>query len=131
MRLVGKQEPARVFGCIERFIKDRGYSGITVRKVMSQPPSRTPIDHPYGGLVIEALRAASGKEPKKIPSLAGTTPDWVFTQMLGMPSIMVPLAPADENHHGPNESMKVSLFMRGVKFYASLIGLLAAGHPGS
>lgn len=126
MRLVGAQDPARVLACIERFIRERGYPGLTVRKVMSQPPSRTSIDHPGAEPVAEALRVVSGREPKKIPSLAGTTPDWVFTSMLGMPSIMVPLAPADENHHGPNESMKISLVMQGVKFYAKLIELLAA-----
>lgn len=125
MRLVGQQDPDRVLGCVERFIQERGYSGLTVRKVMSQPPSRTPIDHPYAEVVTEALQLASGQKPTKIPSLAGTTPDWVFTQVLGMPSIMVPLAPADENHHGPNESMKVSLLMQGVQFYASLIDLLS------
>ena len=136
MRLVGKQDPARVFACVEQFIQERGYQGLTVRKVMSQPPSRTPIDHPRAEPVAEALRLVSGREPKKIPSLAGTTPDWVFTMMLGIPSIMVPLAPADENHHGPNESMKISLLMQGVKFYAKLVELLPRSaasslrHPG-
>jgi acetylornithine deacetylase/succinyl-diaminopimelate desuccinylase-like protein len=131
MRLVGTQDPDRVLACIEDFIRERGYSGISVRKVMSQPPSRTPFSEPHARLIAEALSSAFGKEPKKIPSLAGTTPDWVFTKLLGMPSIMVPLGPSDENHHGPNESMKVSLFLRGVEFYASLIGLLgrAAAAP--
>ncbi len=125
MRLVGTQDPEQVLACVERFIHERGYPGLTVRKVMSQPPSRTSIAHPKAEVVAEALRIASGQEPKRIPSLAGTTPDWVFTMMLGMPSIMVPLAPADENHHGPNESMKISLVMQGVKFYAKLIELLS------
>jgi acetylornithine deacetylase/succinyl-diaminopimelate desuccinylase-like protein len=130
MRLVGTQDPDHVFSCVEQFLHRRGYSGISARKVMSQPPSRTPISHPYADPVAAALRATFGTEPKKVPSLAGTTPDWVFTQVLGIPSIMVPLAPTDENHHGPNESMKVSLFLQGIRFYASLIGLLASNpHP--
>jgi acetylornithine deacetylase/succinyl-diaminopimelate desuccinylase-like protein len=125
MRLVGDQDPDRVLSSIENFIRERGYAGIGVRKVMSQPASRTPIDTPYASRVVEALTSSFRKEPKKIPSLAGTTPDYVFTKMLGIPSIMVPLAPVDENHHGPNESMKASLFMKGIEFYATLIGLLA------
>lgn len=125
MRLVGTQDPDHVLSCVERFLRDHDYEGISVRKVMSQPPSRTPIGHHCADSVQAALRSTFGAEPKKVPSLAGTTPDWVFTQMLGMPSIMVPLAPTDENHHGPNESMKVSLFLQGIRFYTSLIGLLS------
>lgn len=125
MRLVGTQDPDAVFTSVQNFVRERGYADIQVSKVMSQPPSRTSLSHPYAKPVAEALRSAFGKEPRKVPSLAGTTPDYVFTQMLGMPSIMVPLAPTDENHHGPNESMKISLFMQGIQFYATLIDLLA------
>jgi acetylornithine deacetylase/succinyl-diaminopimelate desuccinylase-like protein len=125
MRLVGDQDPDQVFASVDAFIRERHYPGIQVRKVMSQPPSRTPIDHPYSGFVHDALLSTFHNVPKKVPSLAGTTPDYVFTKILGIPSIMVPLAPVDENHHGPNESMKVSLFMQGVRFYASLIELLS------
>jgi acetylornithine deacetylase/succinyl-diaminopimelate desuccinylase-like protein len=129
MRLVGDQDPDRVLASIERFIAERGFTGIDVRKVMSQPPSRTPLSHPYAEYVADALELTFHTPPKRIPSLAGTTPDWVFTKLLGVPSVMVPLAPADENHHGPNESMKVSLFMRGVQFYATLIDLLGRAEP--
>lgn len=129
MRLVGAQDPDHVLSTVENFIRNNDYSGVQVRKVMSQPPSRTPFGHPYSKFISDALTSTFGREPKKIPSLAGTTPDYVFTKILGIPSIMVPLAPADENHHGPNESMKVSLFMRGVQFYASLIEILGREAP--
>ena len=61
-----------------------------------------------------------------MPSLAGTTPHHVLTTGQGLPSIMLPFAPADENHHGPNESMKLSLFRRGAHTAARLIEILAA-----
>lgn len=125
LRLVGDQDPDHVFACIERFIEDREFSGIKVQKIMSQPPSRTALSHPYARLVYDAVAKGFARAPQKVPSLAGTTPDYVFTKMLGMPSIMVPIAPFDENHHGPNESMKISLFMGGIRAYTSLVGLIA------
>jgi len=125
MRLVGDQDPDEVLSAIQRFAADGGYHGVEVRKLFSQPPSRTPLDHPLADVVEQAVREGFDAAPLRVPSLAGTTPDYVFTKLLGMPSIMLPFAPADENHHAPNESMKVSLFLGGIRTSARLIELLA------
>jgi acetylornithine deacetylase/succinyl-diaminopimelate desuccinylase-like protein len=127
VRLVGDQDPAAVLGCIERFIAERGFAGVEVRKIMSQPPSRTSLSDPYAAVVSGAVADGFGSVPKKVPSLAGTTPDWVFTKLLCVPSVLVPIGPYDQNHHGPNEYMSVRLFFCGVRTYASLIGRLAGG----
>lgn len=124
LRLVGDQDPDDVLAKMRQFAADRGFE-IDIRKMFSQPPSRTPIDHPYADVVEQALRDGFGKEPRRVPSLAGTTPDYVFTKMLGIPAFMLPFAPADENHHGPNESMKISLFEQGIAASARLMELLA------
>src|SRR6266536_1782401 len=105
MRLVGQQDPAEVLAAVRRFVREQGFANVEVRKLFSQPPSRTPLDHPYADLVEQAVAEGFGRRPARVPSLAGTTPDYVFTRLLGVPSIMVPFAPADENHHAPNESM--------------------------
>jgi acetylornithine deacetylase/succinyl-diaminopimelate desuccinylase-like protein len=125
LRLVGKQDPDAVLAAIRRFISDRGYDDISVTKILSQPPSRTPIDHPHADVVERSVRAGFGREVARVPSLSGTTPDWVFTKVLGLPTFMVPFGPVDENHHGPNESMKTSLLLGGIKTVATLIGELA------
>jgi acetylornithine deacetylase/succinyl-diaminopimelate desuccinylase-like protein len=125
LRLVGEQDPDAVLAGIRRFAGERGFDSIEVRKLFSQPPSRTPLDHPYADLVERAVADGFGKPPARVPSLAGTTPDYVFTKMLGIPAIMLPFAPTDENHHGPNESMKISLFLDGVRASARLIEVIA------
>ncbi len=66
-------------------------------------------------LVKEAVRAGFGREPLVVPSLGGTTPDFVFTRLMGLPSIVIPLAPYDENNHAGNESTKVSLYLAGIR----------------
>jgi Acetylornithine deacetylase/Succinyl-diaminopimelate desuccinylase and related deacylases len=71
--------------------------------------------------VKQAVAKGFGREPLVVPSLGGTTPDFVFTRLLGLPSIVVPLAPYDENNHAPNESTKVSLFLAGVRTGLHLI----------
>lgn len=115
IRLVGGQDPALVLAAVRKFAAERGYPGIEIRELKSTPASRTPLDSPFVPLVKNAVAEGFGREPLVVPSLGGTTPDYVFTKLLGLPSIVVPLAPYDENNHAPNESTKVSLYLAGVR----------------
>jgi acetylornithine deacetylase/succinyl-diaminopimelate desuccinylase-like protein len=125
VRLVGGQDPARVLDAVRKFAADRGYSGIEIRSIKATPPSRTPLDHPMVPRVKAAVEKGFGKKVLVVPSLGGTTPDFVFTRLLGLPSIVVPLAPYDENNHAPNESTKVSLYLAGIRSGLHLIETLA------
>jgi acetylornithine deacetylase/succinyl-diaminopimelate desuccinylase-like protein len=124
MRLVGGQDPDKVFAAIQKFASYRGYHGIEIRNLKATPASRTAIDHPMVPLVKEAVRAGFGREPLVVPSLGGTTPDFVFTRLMGLPSIVIPLAPYDENNHAGNESTKVSLYLAGIRTGLHLIAAL-------
>lgn len=129
LRLVGGQDPHKVLKAIQDFARDRGYHGIEIRGIKATPASRTPLDHPMVAIVKDAVTKGFGRAPLVVPSLGGTTPDYVFTQLLGLPSIVVPLAPYDENNHAPNESTKVSLYLAGIRSGLHLIGSFAnAGH---
>jgi len=126
IRLVGGQDPAAVFAAIRKFVADRGYAGIEIRELKSTPPSRTSLDDPFVPMVRKAVADGFGREPLVVPSLGGTTPDFVFTKLLGLPSIVVPLAPYDENNHAPNESTKVSLYLAGIRSGMRLIEAMGA-----
>lgn len=121
VRLVAGQDPEAVLAAIRRFAAARGYGRIEIRGIKATPASRTPLDHPLVPLVKEAVGRGFGREPLVVPSLGGTTPDFVFTRLLGLPSIVVPLAPYDENNHAPNESTKLSLYLAGVRTGLHLI----------
>ena len=125
MRLVGGQDPDKVFAAIRQFAHDRGYRHIEIRSLKATPASRTPLDHPMVPRVKAAVEKGFGKKVLVVPSLGGTTPDFVFTRLLGLPSIVIPLAPYDENNHAPNESTKVSLYLAGVRSGLHLIEALA------
>jgi acetylornithine deacetylase/succinyl-diaminopimelate desuccinylase-like protein len=127
VRLVGGQDPDAVLAAIRKFARDRGYHGIEIKSMKGTPASRTPLDHPMVPLVKNAVAKGFGRDPLVVPSLGGTTPDFVFTRILGLPSIVVPLAPYDENNHAPNESTKVSLYLAGVRSGLHLLESLARG----
>jgi len=126
MRLVGGQDPAKVLAAVRKFAADRGYAGIEIRELKATPASRTSLEDPFVPVVKEAVAKGFGREPLVVPSLGGTTPDFVFTKLLGLPSIVVPLAPYDENNHAPNESTKVSLYLAGIRSGMRLIEALGA-----
>jgi acetylornithine deacetylase/succinyl-diaminopimelate desuccinylase-like protein len=127
VRLVGGQDPAAILEAFRKFARDRGYHGIEIRGIKSTPASRTPLDHPMVPLVKAAVEKGFGKKVLVVPSLGGTTPDYVFTRLLGLPSIVVPLAPYDENNHAPNESTKVSLYLAGIRSGLHLLEALSHG----
>ncbi len=127
VRLVGGQDPQKVFDAIGKFAADRSYANIEIRNLKATPASRTPLDHPMVPRVKAAVEKGFGKKVLVVPSLGGTTPDFVFTRLLGLPSIVIPLAPYDENNHAPNESTKVSLYLAGVRSGMHLIEQFVPG----
>jgi acetylornithine deacetylase/succinyl-diaminopimelate desuccinylase-like protein len=125
VRLVGDQDPDQVVEAVQGFLRERGYDRVSVQKLFGQPPSTTSLDHPYAEAIRQGVREAFGVAPLDVPRLAGTTPDYVFTKILGMPSIVVPLAPHDESNHAPNESTTISLYLTGVRAAGAILGALA------
>lgn len=121
IRLVGDQDPDDVLAAVVAHAEALGYEDISARKILGQPASRTPIDLPIAEHVFAAVADGFGRPPLRVPGLGGTTPDYVFTRLLDVPSIVVPYAPHDERNHAPNESTKVSLYRAGMRTTVSLI----------
>ncbi|MGE5654896.1 MAG: hypothetical protein ACM3ZQ_11675, partial [Bacillota bacterium] len=71
------------------------------------------------------VRKAYPEEPVIWPSLGGSTPDYILTKHLGLPSIWVPYAGADENNHAPNENIKLKDFFSGIRATATVLTDLA------
>jgi|SRR5579875_461380 acetylornithine deacetylase/succinyl-diaminopimelate desuccinylase-like protein len=127
IRLVGDQDPDAIVACIRNFIEQHGFEGIEVRKLVGQPASKTPLDHPYAAIVRDCVAQGFERAPLIVPGLGATTPDYVFTKLLKIPSIVIPYAPHDENNHAPNESTKVSIYLKGIKTTAFLLTALREG----
>lgn len=88
-------------------------------------PSKTPIDLDIVQKVIASVEKAHKKKALVIPAIGATFPDYIFTQVLGLPSILVPYANADEDNHSPNENLDVSCFFNGIKTTCQVITDLA------
>jgi acetylornithine deacetylase/succinyl-diaminopimelate desuccinylase-like protein len=126
VRLVMDQEPEEIEEKIRAHLKRRGFGDIEVTRLGAVPPSRTPVDHPFGRAVARAVEQAWGRKPVIFPNLGGTIPDYLFTRLLGLPSIWVPYAPHDEANHAPNESITLEGFINGIRSTAAALFEIAA-----
>jgi len=124
MRLVADQNPDDIFRKFLMHVKQQSQE-IEVKHLGQMRPSRTPLDSKFAKPIIESVKQATEEDPLVFPSLGGSLPDYVFTGILGVPSIMVPYANIDENNHAPNENLAVKNFVRGVKCFATVLDRLS------
>jgi acetylornithine deacetylase/succinyl-diaminopimelate desuccinylase-like protein len=133
MRLVVDQDPEEVY---EQFVNHlrtvaeplerEGGVRFRVTHLGDMEPSRTPGDRPEAQAVIGAVARAYGEAPVVMPSLGGSLPDFVWTRILGVPSVVVPYAPHDENNHAPNENIGLAHFYHGIRCAAEVLAALGA-----
>jgi acetylornithine deacetylase/succinyl-diaminopimelate desuccinylase-like protein len=121
VRLVMDQTPDEIEAKIAAHLRRHRFGDVELARHGAMAPSRTPVDHPLGRAVIRAVTQAWGRPPVVLPNLGGSIPDWLFTQVLGVPSVWVPYAPHDEANHAPNESTTVEGFINGVRSTAAAL----------
>jgi acetylornithine deacetylase/succinyl-diaminopimelate desuccinylase-like protein len=124
-RLVADQDPDAVFESFARAVAGRNPRA-EVRRLAATPPSMTDPSLPVSQTIVRAVRDGWGTEPV-ISALGGTLPDYVFTRILGVPSVIVPYANHDEQNHAPNENLRLDRFFAGIR--TTLHVLDALGDP--
>lgn len=114
IRLVVDQDPKDVFAKLAAHVQTYAPS-IEAKYMGAMKPSRTPADHELIGVVTQAVQDAYAQEPILQPSLGGSLPSYVWTDILALPSIVVPYANSDEANHSPNENIGLENFYQGIR----------------
>jgi acetylornithine deacetylase/succinyl-diaminopimelate desuccinylase-like protein len=85
-------------------------------------PSKTAADLPISRRVVEIVERAHGGQPAVIvPTAGGSVPLWAFTDLLGLPTIVVPYANANNRQHGANEHLRLDHLYQGIRTTARLL----------
>lgn len=129
MRLVPDQDPDEVFALLQAHVERHG-SSVELVRLSSIPPSRTSLDDPYVSLIASAVTQATGQAPFVVPSLGSSLPNFVFTDILAIPSVLVPYANPDQSNHAANENLELRRFKDGMKICVSLMDHLAGAGEG-
>jgi len=120
MRLVANQDPSDIFEKVRKHVEKHNPS-VKVTHLGQMFPSRTRSDLEACKVVVKAVEAAYGRKAVVSPSMGASLPDYVWTKVLGLPSVAIPYANADESNHAPNENMMLECFYKGIHASAQII----------
>lgn len=94
-----------------------------VRQPGGYVASRTPMDLPVARDVVAAMRTVAGEELVLMPTLGGSLPLVVINEVLGAPTITIPLANPDNNQHAENENLRIGNLWEGIASMAAVMRL--------
>ena len=104
-------EVLRSHDVVARVTRDPHYTGM-----------RVPIDAPVAQAVLAAADvAALGEEVVAVPTLGGSVPIVHFADVLGVPTIITPMANHDNNQHAANENIRIANLFYGVRMMAAML----------
>jgi len=122
-RLVADQDPRQIIESIREYIHSLN-PDVEVIEQGFMLPSRTDPGLEVCQKVLRAVENTCEEKPVALPAAGGSLPDYVWTKVLGVPSVVVPYANADEANHAPNENLKLDCFYRGIEISAGVISEL-------
>ncbi len=83
------------------------------------PAFRTSMDLAIARSLIEAVESHTGRTAVKLPTLGGSIPLYHFTEVLGVPTVGVPIVNHDNNQHSPNENLQLGSLWSGIEILAA------------
>ncbi|MGH9340660.1 MAG: dipeptidase [Acidobacteriota bacterium] len=117
MRLVPDQKPAKVEEEFERYVAELVPASVKVevKRMQGGKAWVASLDHPALQAAAAAIERGFGKRPVfqreggSIPVVS------TFSELLGIPSVLMGIGLPDENAHAPNEKLDLGNFYRGIK----------------
>lgn len=137
IRMVQGNETEYMLDLVEEHIRRQGYhvvyeepdheTRMQHRKIVrvirgsGYRAARTPMGLPIVQEIIAAVRSAAGDDLVLVPALGGSLPLYLFTEFLGKPAVIVPIANHDDNQHSPDENLRIRNLWYGIDLYATLL----------
>jgi acetylornithine deacetylase/succinyl-diaminopimelate desuccinylase-like protein len=137
MRLVPGCDPEVMKDRVEKHIEGLGYYIVREEPTQEErlqypkiakiergggyPAAKTSMSDPFAQEIIKRTRDVVGEELILMPSLGGSLPLYLFTDVLEKPAIIVPIANHDNNQHAPNENIRVENLWYGVRLMGGLL----------
>jgi acetylornithine deacetylase/succinyl-diaminopimelate desuccinylase-like protein len=139
VRLVKGNDPQKMLDLVERHIRQRGFHVVRgdpdaetrrqhpkiarVTRGGGFPAVRTEMSLPIAKEIAAALTKAAGEEVLLVPTMGGSLPLYPFTDLLGKPVLVLPIANHDNNQHAENESLRLANLWYGIDAFAAVMGM--------
>ncbi len=137
LRLVKAIDPQKQFDRLAAFVRSRGFFLVDaepdaagraahpllarVTKSGGYPAGRTPMDAPIAKPVVAAMSEAAGGQIVRLPTIGGSAPFYVFTDVLKVPTIGLSVVNFDNNQHGANENLRIQNLWDAIDSMAALL----------
>jgi acetylornithine deacetylase/succinyl-diaminopimelate desuccinylase-like protein len=137
IRLVAGNDPGQMTGLVEAHIRKQGFHIVRedpdsdtrltyakIAKVVRLPgyrAARTPMNNPLARRVIAAVNRVVEEPALEVPTLGGTLPLYLFTDVLRKPVLILPIANHDNNQHAENENLRLANLWYGMDVFASVL----------
>lgn len=111
-----------VLPALRRHLDRNGFSTVQIAKARDEVFHATRLDtrHPWVSWVVDSIARTTGKKPAILPSLGGSLPNDIFSEILEMPTIWVPHSYPGCSQHAPNEHLPVAIAREGLGLMAGL-----------
>jgi acetylornithine deacetylase/succinyl-diaminopimelate desuccinylase-like protein len=135
-RLVPTETPERVRALVEEHVRQQGFYIVREAPTAEErlkhgriirmdwgpgnPPARTSMDLPASRAVVKTIEDSVGPIVKT-PTLGGTLPMYLFSDVLKTPVIGVPIANHDNNQHASNENLRLQNLWDAIDMFSDLL----------
>lgn len=120
-RLVPHQKCAEIVDLVKKHLRnDHNYYGIEVEVLSATEPSRTPADSQFVEYIRNVCQMTFAETCDVYPSLQGASPDYLFTDILNIPSVG---CGCGYHHlcHRPNEYITIPQFSKGIELAVNIL----------
>ena len=137
MRMVKGNDPEKMKDLIESHVKKQGYYIVRedpdtetrlkypkIAKITrggGYPAARTSMDNKVAQDIVERVRLIAGDDLILLPTLGGSLPLYLFTDVLQKPALVVPVANHDNNQHAANENIRIENLWYSVQLMTAIL----------
>jgi acetylornithine deacetylase/succinyl-diaminopimelate desuccinylase-like protein len=137
LRFVKNVDPAKQLDRLIAHIRKQGYFIVdkapdaavraahplvaSVTSVGGYPAGRTSLEAPIARAISKAVADASGGSIVRLPTIGGSAPFYLFSDVLKLPTIGLSIVNFDNNQHGPNENVRIRNIWEGIESMAAIL----------
>ncbi len=122
LRFVVGVDEGDILPALRRHLDRNGFSMVQVAKARDEVfhATRLDPDHPWVRFAVASIARTTGKTPAILPSLGGSLPNDIFSDILGLPTVWVPHSYPGCSQHAPNEHLPIAIAREGLAVMAGV-----------
>lgn len=97
-----------------------GFAMVQIEVTFGAPATRLPLDNPWVAWALKSMAASTQRPVTLLPNLAGSLPNDVFADGLGLPTLWVPHSYPACAQHAPNEHLLADVAREGLQIMGGL-----------